>query len=66
MFALAFDAHSGRPAALELDSRRRQVARILEARQRVMEGKDLLYCAPEVRRLIENEMTTLIALACGR
>lgn len=66
MYSVAFDLDQTSPTVARLDPRARQIARIIEMRNRVMESRDLLYCSPEIRRLIEDDMSLLINLACAK
>jgi hypothetical protein len=62
MYAVAFEPHAT-PASLELrDPRSQQIRRVLEAHSEVMRSRDLLYCSPAIRSLIEEDMALLVSL----
>lgn len=65
MFAVAYDFEA--PAVrLETDPRASEIAEILELRARVMASRDILYCSPAARTLIEDEIPRLVSLAMTR
>ena len=66
MFSVAFDHQQRGPASSKLDPKGREIARIMELRNRVVASRDLLYCSPEIRRLIEEDLTVLIGFACAK
>ena len=53
----------GKPAKAESSPLTEELAAILALRDRAVGGRDLLYCSPVVRHLVEEELPRLVALA---
>jgi hypothetical protein len=63
MFSLAYDFHVPGGNAQADDLRSQQISAIAEMRDRVAAGRDILYCSPSIRALIETDIPLLLEMA---
>lgn len=61
MYSVAFEPDEMPVAPAAQDPRAREISKILETYARVIESRDLMYCSPPIRALIEEDIPLLLS-----
>ena len=61
MYSVAYEPDEKSIRETASDPRSQEIAKILEMHARVVESRDLMYCSPPIRALIEEDIPLLIS-----